>query len=300
MGSTLPSTGGIAKETPSSGLYLPAILIGVALFFLGILGLAAGGRSRPTNPQWGGWYTRMGLLLVAAGLLFTLGGFLLGSTLSQPSQAELAGAPQGSSSTTQESHPNYFSDTPEARIIPWPDELEKLPDYPVPSPMAVLTASPDGSLPDTSNVTRLVIPSVGVDHIVKYVPYDGNSWMIAGLREEIAWMGDTSWPGLGSNTGLAGHVTLRDGSNGPFFYLPEIAVGDEVVLYTEKMIYSYQVRELRHVEEYDLSVVQASTSPQLTLVTCVDWDNDLKSYLRRLVVVAELVSEKPINQQANR
>jgi len=36
-----------------------------------------------------------------------------------------------------------------------------------------------------------------MDTVVKYVPYDGLTWLIAGLQQEIAWMGDTSWPGLG-------------------------------------------------------------------------------------------------------
>jgi CheY-like chemotaxis protein len=94
-------------------------------------------------------------------------------------------------------------------------------------------------------VERIVIPGLLLDTIVKYVPYDGYSWMINGLRDEVAWMGNTSWPGLGSNTGLAGHVTVAGYGDGPFRHLDELLPGDVVVLYTEKNSYTYHVRESR-------------------------------------------------------
>ena len=110
-------------------------------------------------------------------------------------------------------------------------------------------------------------------------------------------MGDTSWPGLGGNTGFAGHVTLSDGSNGPFRTLPDLASGELVVLYTEKNVYTYKVRELRVVEDEDLSILKPSGNPEITLITCADWDPEQKTYLRRLVVYSDLVSTNPITLQ---
>ncbi len=110
------------------------------------------------------------------------------------------------------------------------------------------------------------------------------------MRQEVAWMGDTSWPGLGGNTGLAGHIDLADGSEGPFWRLHELAPGDEVIIYTEAKKYTYKVREQVVVEDYDLSVIEQTEQPQITLITCTGWDNELRAYLKRLVVFSDLVS----------
>jgi sortase A len=107
-------------------------------------------------------------------------------------------------------------------------------------------------------------------------------------------MGDTSWPGLGSNTGLAGHVDLADGSDGPFRYLADLEPGDEVILYTQKRVYTYRVRSQVIVEEDDLSVVAPTEKPQITLITCVGWDAELRLYLQRLVVYADLINTRSI------
>ncbi|MFM8322643.1 MAG: sortase, partial [Chloroflexota bacterium] len=165
-----------------------------------------------------------------------------------------------------------------------------LPDFPIPSPTAMVSVGPQGISPDSSAVTRLVAPSLALDTEVKYVPFNGETWLIGGLRQEIAWMGDTSWPGLGGNTGLAGHVDLANGDAGPFWNLNSLKPGDEITIYTQKNRYTYKVREQRVVEDYDVSVLEQTSSPQITLITCTGWDADLRTYLQRLIVYADLVS----------
>ena len=102
-------------------------------------------------------------------------------------------------------------------------------------------------------------------------------------------MGDTSWPGLGGNTALAGHVTLRNGGDGPFRNLDQLQPNDVVTLYTDKNVYSYRVRESRVVSDFDMTVIQPTEKPQLTLITCIHFDPDLKQYTDRLIVFADLV-----------
>jgi LPXTG-site transpeptidase (sortase) family protein len=172
-----------------------------------------------------------------------------------------------------------------------PEKIVTLPSYPIPSPTFVATPDKTTETPDTSAVVRLVIPALQVDAEVKYVPYDDGdkTWLITGLRQEIAWLGGTSWPGLGSNTALAGHVTVRDYGNGPFRYLDKLAAGDEITLYTEQNVYTYRVREQTVVTQNDLWVTQPTQSSQLTLITCTDWSKESQIYLKRLVVFADLV-----------
>jgi sortase A len=133
-----------------------------------------------------------------------------------------------------------------------------------------------------------------LDTEVKYVPYDGVTWMITGLRQEVAWMGNTSWPGLGGNTGLAGHVTVLGLGDGPFRHLDQLPNGELVFLYTENNIYTYQVRENKVTDEGDMSVTLPTNNPQISLITCVNWDQENRTYLNRLVVIADLVRTEPI------
>ena len=178
------------------------------------------------------------------------------------------------------------------------DDLAALPDFPIPTP--TVPASADESV-DQSAVTRIILPSIGIDTVVKYVPFDGITWLIAGLQQEVAWMGDTSWPGLGSNTALAGHVSLRSGADGPFRYLERLEADDQVKVYTEENIYTYRVREKKLVEETDLSVVEATDGSQLTLITCASWDPQIRYYVQRLIVTADLEKVEPLrsDQQGN-
>ncbi len=171
-------------------------------------------------------------------------------------------------------------------------EPETLPDFPIPTPTIQSTAGPNEPPPDVSPVTKISIPVLGINAVVKYVPFDGITWLIAGLQEEIAWMGNTSWPGLGGNTALAGHVTLRTGADGPFRYLDELKAGDQVFVYTDENMYTYRVQDIRNVDQTDMSVVKPTDNSILTLITCSDWDSANELYLKRLIVVSDLVNVK--------
>jgi LPXTG-site transpeptidase (sortase) family protein len=183
-------------------------------------------------------------------------------------------------------------------LLPTPTPVD-LPNFDIPTPMVIPSTGPNGGSPDSSAVTRLVIPKMELDTIVKYVPFSGSTWLISGLKQEIAWMGDTSWPGLGGNTALAGHVDLVTGAKGPFWNLKELKKGDEITVYTEKNLYTYRVREQTVVEDYDLSVIQPTDKPQITLITCTSWNPELHMYIKRLVIYADLANVNPLTSQSN-
>jgi sortase A len=150
---------------------------------------------------------------------------------------------------------------------------------------------------DTSPVVRLVIPTLKLDAEVKYVPWDTTleTWLISGLHQEIAWLGGSSWPGLGSNTVLAGHVTIRDYGNGPFRFLDQLVNGDEIIVYTNAKMYTYRVRESTVVAEDDLWVTNPTENPQVTLITCTDWNREAQAYQKRLIIFADLVNSEPLS-----
>lgn len=185
-----------------------------------------------------------------------------------------------------------------SHLLPTPTPLT-LPDFPIPTPTGTGLVGPDGGEADTSAIVRISIPAMRLVTNVKYVPFGGSTWLISGLKQEVAWMGDTSWPGVGGNTGLAGHVDLVTGARGPFWNLKDLKAGDEVVLQTLKKVYTYRVSRQAVVDDHDLSVIQPTSKPQLTLITCTGWDTSLRVYLKRLVVFAELLSVQPIVSASN-
>jgi LPXTG-site transpeptidase (sortase) family protein len=233
------------------------------------------------------WLVITALLLLIVGLMLGCSGAPTGApTTGGGEAAQLAS--NVSSQTPIPYRPASAFSTPEAQ------PLLTLPDYPIPTP--VLSATPAQGEPelDTSPVVRIVIPTLLLDTVVKYVPYDGFTWLIGGLSGEVAWLGNTSWPGLGSNTALAGHVTVAGYGDGPFRYLEDVPVGEVIILYTEHNIYTYQVRESRVTTADDMAVTFGSQNPQVTLITCVDWDDETEMYLNRLIVYGDLVRVEPV------
>jgi sortase A len=67
-----------------------------------------------------------------------------------------------------------------------------------------------------------------------------------------------------------------------------------VLVYTERNIYTYQVRESRITDDEDMSVTLPTDNPQISLITCVNWDQDRSTYVNRLVVIADLIDTTPL------
>jgi sortase A len=82
------------------------------------------------------------------------------------------------------------------------------------------------------------------------------------LNRGVGHIDGTGRPGDGGNVGIAGH---RDGF---FRALKDVGAGDVIELRTPLRTDSYVVRELRVVPPEDLSVLDPTPVPSLTLVTC--------------------------------
>ena len=147
-----------------------------------------------------------------------------------------------------------------------------------------------------NSVIRLVIPDLRLDAPVRYIPFVGNTWDINDLEQSVAWLGNMNEDDTVRNLVLAGHVTVFDGSHGPFRYLSRLTPGAKLVVYTDQYIYTYQVRELSIVKPEDAYLTGDTPQSQLTLITCATWNEKTKSYLRRQVVIADLLKVEPYLQ----
>jgi LPXTG-site transpeptidase (sortase) family protein len=299
--SSLPGTGGLPgqvrdNQAHSMAGFWAAAVSAAILLFGGLIAAIYGLRLKQDQPEWAAWSVRIGSLLFVVGIMFSVIAWGLLNISGYPDKGKgemVVSQPISNGVETQD----VIQPATQVPGLSFQD-YKTLPDYPVPTPKTTQAANLEKPA-DLSSPVRLLIPSLGVDAIIKYVPYDGFSWLISGLQNEIAWMGDTSWPGLGSNTALAGHVTLRNGADGPFRYLETLKRGASLTVFTEKFIYTYQVQELKVVNDSDMSVVKPSDQSILTLITCTAWDNALGHYIKRLIVIADLVDTQPIVIRGN-
>jgi sortase A len=155
-----------------------------------------------------------------------------------------------------------------------------------PSATAAPTALPAGTPAPPAPLGRLIIPKLKVDTTILPVPILDGDWDMKRIVMEAGWLAGTSPVGGQGNTGLAGHVSLKCCGDGPFRWLEKLARGDEVIVQTDAVIYRYHVVELRVVDPTDVAVMLPTVDPQLTLVTCNDWDYSKSEYVKRLVVIA--------------
>lgn len=82
------------------------------------------------------------------------------------------------------------------------------------------------------------------------------------LNRAVGHIEDTARPGAGGNSGIAGH---RDGF---FRGLKDIRAGDGIEIETVASLERYRVERTWIVDPEDVSVLDPTASPSITLVTC--------------------------------
>jgi len=135
-------------------------------------------------------------------------------------------------------------------------------------------------------VLRVIIPSIGVDSPVVQL---GTHWEKGQLvwdtaSHAVGWYGSTALPGLGSNIVMSGHISspLR-GEGSVFRRLPEMQIGDVIILETAAGPHRYRTAARDIVAPTAVAIMAPTPTETLTLITCYP---DL-IYSHRLVVRAE-------------
>jgi len=105
-------------------------------------------------------------------------------------------------------------------------------------------------------LARLEIPRLGIDAVVVEGTSDGD------LRRALGHVPATALPGEAGNAAIAGH---RDSFFRP---LRMVRKGDLIRVTTRRGTYLYEVEYAEVVPPGDLLVLQPTTQPSLTLVTC--------------------------------
>lgn len=135
--------------------------------------------------------------------------------------------------------------------------------------------------------SRIVIGSISLDAKVVEVGIvveNGKPvWDTAAFA--VGYHRGTALPGTRGNTVMAGHISSPVTKKGDIFKrLPEVRIGDRIEVYAGERRVSYQVSEVRVVPPTAVQVMNPTSEPTLTLITCYP-DQE---YSHRLVVIATL------------
>lgn len=146
------------------------------------------------------------------------------------------------------------------------------------------------SITGAGGATRVVIPELNLDVPVVVAPIENQTWKVDHLGQVVGHLEGTAAPGTPNNLVLAAHVTLATGGNGPFINLSDLSAGDVVYVYAGEQKYEYVIDQHQIVDNTAINVTYPSASPEITLITCSNWDNSAQQYVERLVVKGHLNS----------
>jgi sortase A len=158
-----------------------------------------------------------------------------------------------------------------------------------PAPAAPISAPPAAN--SGGIATRLVIPAIGLDTPIVLAPYHGDSWRVDHLGYLVGQLEGTAPPGSRGNIVLGGHFTLTEtnGGPGPFYNLSQLVPGDTVLVYRGEESFAYVIDDFQTVDATSVEVTYSTEIPELTLLTCTQWDRNQGQYIKRLIVKGRLL-----------
>jgi sortase A len=129
--------------------------------------------------------------------------------------------------------------------------------------------------PGPEHPRRIVIPGINVDApVVK-----GDDW--ESLKKGAGHHIGSANPGERGNCVISAH---NDIYGSIFRELPQMGIGDEILVHTETQAYRYVVEQTRIIEPTEVSVMAPTSSPVLTLISCYPYGLNT----HRIVVIAAL------------
>ena len=129
--------------------------------------------------------------------------------------------------------------------------------------------------PSPQHAIRMVLPPINIDAPV----VQGDSW--DQLKKGIAQHLGTADPGQAGNMVVSAHNDIY----GELFRdLDRLRPGDEVYVYTQAQKFTYRITGTRLVAPTEVSVMNPTVSPTLTLISCYPYLIDTQ----RIIVFAEL------------
>lgn len=161
---------------------------------------------------------------------------------------------------------------------PEPGEAGNIPAHLLPVVNAYVP--PPIPTPGPETARRIEIPAINVDHPI----VQGDDW--EQLKQGVGQYAGSGQPGEAGNVVLSAH---NDIYGEIFRYLDRLNPGDEIIISTERRVYTYVVDEVRVVEPTEVWVMGPTEDARATLISCYPY----RVNTRRIVVFADLVEPGP-------
>ena len=159
---------------------------------------------------------------------------------------------------------------------PEPVEAGNIPAHLLPAVNAYVP--PPIPTPGPEQARLVEIPAIGV-----YSPIvQGDDW--EQLKKGVGQHVGSALPGQNGNVVLSAH---NDVFGEIFRHLEKLAVGDEIIVSTDRHAYTYVVRDIDVVEPTDVQVMAPTDYPSATLISCYPY----RINTHRIVVFADLADE---------
>jgi sortase A len=144
----------------------------------------------------------------------------------------------------------------------------------------------------------IIIPKINVDAPVNYLASVQESDIETALETGVVHYGNTALPGQNGNVAIFGHSSNDWWEPGNFKFvfvlLDKLSPGDQVTIDYQSHRYVYQVISSKVVAPTDVSVLDPSSTPTLSLITCTPPGTSLN----RLVVTAKQIYPNPVTTAA--
>lgn len=148
---------------------------------------------------------------------------------------------------------------------------------------------------DSRAIDSIVIPKINVDAPIVYSAKDTNAQILEDLKSGVVHYPGTAMPGRVGNVFMTGHSSYYWWNGGQynqvFALLHNLKAGDLVYLYYKGGKYVYRMKDSVVVNPSDVHVLDQTTTPTLSLMTCTP----IGTNLRRLIVRSELISSPAVS-----
>lgn len=148
--------------------------------------------------------------------------------------------------------------------------------------------------PAYTKTPRIVVPKINVDAPVVYNMQSTSEPDVQNaLKAGVLHFGGSALPGYAGNAVFVGHSSNSVWEEGDYKFvfalLDKLGPGDTIYLFYEGKRYAYEVTAEKIVNPYDVSVLNTTATPTITLITCYP----VGTAFSRLVITAAQTDPDP-------
>jgi len=161
-------------------------------------------------------------------------------------------------------------------------------------PVAV---TPTATQPQAAEVVdaqnKIIIPKIGVNAPLVFPETIEEQAVLRALQDGVVHYSGTASPGQNGNSVLFGHSSNDVWEKGNFKFvfvlLEKLVVGDQYEIHFQSRKYVYMVEETKTVEPNDLTVLNQTSTPYSTLITCTPPGTSWKRFIVKAKQIAPTV-----------